>query len=441
MSRWPLVPIGEVLRKSDDWISLRPDTSYQEVTVRLWGKGVTLRRTVLGADIASSQRLRIRAGQFIISRIDARNGACGIVPECLDGAVVSSDFPTFSTDSTRLLPEYFEWFSKTKAFIALCASASEGTTNRVRLKEPRFLSRQIALPSLSEQGRIVARIESAAAQITEATGLRTTIDKESPLILESIKRRVFQSGFAITADNSPVLDPPQYGDHGHHNGNGIAVSTKNNDSFEENEKPHEIPKSWTWRRLGELCEVITDGTHLTPNYVDEGRPFLSAQNVKPFRFMPQNHRMVSEEDYLGYIARVKPRLGDILMTRVGAMIGEAAIIDQDIDFAFYVSLCLIRPRADTLFPPYLLHWLNSPYGAASTREKTLGKGHSQGNLNLNLIRRFVIPLPPFKTQQAIVEYLEELRQRDDIATALRRQAAKELDAMLPAILNQAFDNS
>ena len=85
MSKWPLVPLGDVLCKSEDWIPLTPDTIYQEVTVRLWGKGVNLRRNVAGAEIASAQRLRVRAGQFILSRIDARNGATGIVPDVLDG--------------------------------------------------------------------------------------------------------------------------------------------------------------------------------------------------------------------------------------------------------------------------------------------------------------------------------------------------------------------
>jgi hypothetical protein len=56
--------------------------------------------------------------------------------------------------------------------------------------------------------------------------------------------------------------------------------------------------------------------------LDEGVPFLSAQNVKPYKFMPENHRKVSLEDYLGYTRHTKPERGDILMTRVGAMIGD-----------------------------------------------------------------------------------------------------------------------
>jgi type I restriction enzyme, S subunit len=204
------------------------------------------------------------------------------------------------------------------------------------------------------------------------------------------------------------------------------------------EQIHPIPKSWTWARLGDLCTIITDGTHLTPRYVEEGRPFLSAQNIKPFRFMPERHRKVSDADYKKYVARVEPKKGDILMTRVGAMIGEAAIIDQNIDFAFYVSLCLIKPIKRLLHVPYLLHWINSPYGVASAKGKTLGKGHSQGNLNLNLIRRFPVPLPPQPEQLRIVDYLEELRTQTENLMDFHKEIDRELDAILPAILDRAF---
>lgn len=46
--------------------------------------------------------LAVRANQFLISRIDARNGASGLVPLSLEGAVVSNDFPAFIINSNRL---------------------------------------------------------------------------------------------------------------------------------------------------------------------------------------------------------------------------------------------------------------------------------------------------------------------------------------------------
>lgn len=154
-----MVSLGEVLTKSEEWITLNPGERYREVTVRLWGKGVVKRREVTGTEIAATRRLIVRSQQFILSRIDARNGAFGLVPDSLEGAVVSNDFPVFTLNQARILPPFLNWMSKTRTFIYLCKAASEGTTNRIRLAEDRFLSTKVPLPPVDEQRRIVARIE------------------------------------------------------------------------------------------------------------------------------------------------------------------------------------------------------------------------------------------------------------------------------------------
>lgn len=101
---WRLVPLGEALIKSDEAVSLKPDERYKEVTVRLWGKGVTQRRVATGAEIAAGCRTVVRAQQFIVSRIDARNGVFGLVPDELDGAAVSNDFPVFNINISLVCP-------------------------------------------------------------------------------------------------------------------------------------------------------------------------------------------------------------------------------------------------------------------------------------------------------------------------------------------------
>jgi type I restriction enzyme S subunit len=204
------------------------------------------------------------------------------------------------------------------------------------------------------------------------------------------------------------------------------------------EIPFALPKGWVWCRLGEICNLITDGTHLTPRYVDKGRIFLSAQNVKPFKFMPDVHKFVSEEDYQGYIKNRRAEKGDILLTRVGAGIGEAAMIDVDIEFAFYVSLGLLKPNRNCIYSKYLELYLNSPLGRNHSSNKTLGKGVSAGNLNLSLIRSFDFPFPPLTEQKRIVEKVEHLlhhiRQLEEQVTTSQTRAKQ----LLQAVLQEAF---
>jgi type I restriction enzyme S subunit len=129
----PAVKLYDLLKRSRETISPSIDAEYREITVRLWGKGVIERGRAVGADLAG-RRFVARAGQFITSRIDARNGAMGIVPDALDGALVTNDFPLFEVNTQHLDPSFLKWLCRTAPFIELCQRASEGTTNRVRLK-------------------------------------------------------------------------------------------------------------------------------------------------------------------------------------------------------------------------------------------------------------------------------------------------------------------
>lgn len=103
------VRLSEILSKNTDEEILEDSKFYDQVTVRLWGKGVCKRNTVQGINIKSKKRFVIRKDQFIISRIDARHGAYGLVPRELDKAVVTTDFPTYNLDTTRIIPQYFQW--------------------------------------------------------------------------------------------------------------------------------------------------------------------------------------------------------------------------------------------------------------------------------------------------------------------------------------------
>lgn len=179
----------------------------------------------------------------------------------------------------------------------------------------------------------------------------------------------------------------------------------------EDEVPFDIPDNWVWVRFQDCCRTLTCGYASTPKYVseNEGKAFLSAKNIKPYKFMPDNHNYIEKDLFDKLRATCKPEKGDILLTRVGAGIGEAAIIDTDLEFAIYVSLTLIKFVNNTkLFNKYVLYWLNSPIGIEAAIKNTYGKNASQGNLNVNNVRNYLIPIPPLAEQQRIVAKVEKL---------------------------------
>ena len=153
---WNEFKIGDFLIRSKNSIELEDDVDYKQITVKLYGKGAVLRKTILGKDIKTKSQFLAQSGQLIMSRIDARNGAFAIVPYDLDGAVVTQDFPLFDINRDVILPEFLAFLLRSKEFTYACQHASKGTTNRKRLKEELFLSEVLFLPSISEQKVIVA---------------------------------------------------------------------------------------------------------------------------------------------------------------------------------------------------------------------------------------------------------------------------------------------
>ncbi len=200
----------------------------------------------------------------------------------------------------------------------------------------------------------------------------------------------------------------------------------------------DIPNNWIWTELDNISINITDGTHQTPTYTKSGRVFLSAQNVKPFRFIPEIHKYVSEEDYQNYIKNRLAEKGDLLVARVGAGIGETAVISKDIEFAFYVSLGLIKPFKNHINSFYLEYVFNSPYGVSYAKGNVSSKGGSAGNFNLGRIRSFLIPLPPLEIQERIVSKLDELMQYCDQLETSVKESQKLNEQLLQQVLREAL---
>jgi type I restriction enzyme, S subunit len=389
---WPNVTLGDVLRRSEHIIPLDPEATYKEVTVRINGKGVVERRQVQGIEIAADRRYQVKSGQFIISRIDARHGASGLIPDELDGAVVTNDFPLFDVAEGRLDAGFLGWMSKTASFVELCKRASEGTTNRVRLSEARFKALSISLPAVDEQRRIVARIEQLATKVEEARACRAkATDLRDGFVESFIGQRFAELEFIYPART--------FGSCGAHVSSG--------------------PRNWG------------------KNYTSSGLRFYRAQDIdRSFQISDENVVYVERPPgSQGQSAIVSD--GDLLIVITGATVGRAAVYDNNQSpglVSQHVAVCRI-PSASFL-PRFVLWGLRGPHG----QKQLLGSKYGQGKpgLNLGQVRGLSLPCPPIDVQVKISGELDALQSKVDSVKALHRETAAELDAMLPAILDRAF---
>ena len=155
--KYPFVKIGYFLKRNKIQVSIQNGILYKRATIKINGNGITLRNNIEidGKDIGTKNQFLIKEGQFLLSKIDARNGAFGVVPKELDNGVITGNFWTFDVDYSQINPHYLTLLTGTKKFQELSQTASVGTTNRNYLQEKSFLNFEIPLPSLLEQERIL----------------------------------------------------------------------------------------------------------------------------------------------------------------------------------------------------------------------------------------------------------------------------------------------
>ncbi len=149
--------IGDLLTRVKDAVNIENETYYNRVTIKTNNHGITLRDTKRGKEIGTKRQFAVRKGQFLLSKIDARNGAFGIVPEELDRAIITANFWTYEVNHKLLDIEWFNLYVSLPEFIEICEKTSSGSTNRKYLKEKKFLDFQIALPSLEEQNEMICK--------------------------------------------------------------------------------------------------------------------------------------------------------------------------------------------------------------------------------------------------------------------------------------------
>ena len=389
-TNWPTVKLEEVLSLSRESVEIYPLRTYKQITVRLHHKGVVLREEKIGQRIKSKQYLA-KEGQFIISRIDARNGAMGLVPQELDGAIVTNDFLLYEINEKNLFTKYFDFLTSTKSFVWECIKASKGTTNRVRLKPEKFLQIKISLPLLEEQKHIVARIESVMAKIEEARRLRAEAVKEVGETVENTHNQIFMElsqNFGTVQIQHTELD----------------INPENID-----------PK----REFGDNPFTYIDVSSVEQN---TGKIF----GKKDITGVDAHSR-----------ARRKMHKNDIVFSAVRPNLKKCFIVDEKLDGnVCSTGFTIFRIRNDGYDPKFLKYQLLSNFFINQCMEVVTG-GHYPAINDKNMKNLEVIS-PPLPEQRRIVAYLDSLQTKVDELKKLQAETEKELEELVPSILDRAF---
>lgn len=190
------------------------------------------------------------------------------------------------------------------------------------------------------------------------------------------------------------------------------------------------PKTFPIVPLSDVFALITDGTHQTPTYttdIENGVKFLSAKDVVNGFIDWTKIKYIPFDLHLELHKRLAPRRGDILLCKNGTT-GICALVETDDIFDIYVSLALLRPKANSC-SKYLVYAINNPF----TREQFNHslKGIGVPNLHLNKIRSTKIILPPLELQEKFAKRIEQIE--------AQKKAVEETIENLQTLLDSRMD--
>ena len=180
---WPTVQLRNVAEQVRRPRVPQPGTSYRQIGVRLWGEGAYQRNTIDGSDTKYPVLYEVRSGDIVVNKIWARNGSVSVITDDLDGSFGSSEFPTYETDKSSLLPDWFYWYSKTDYLWTQCDELSRGTSGQNRLRPDRFLDVRVPLPPPDEQRRIVAQLDCVHGLIEKRRMSIAEVDADLDILL------------------------------------------------------------------------------------------------------------------------------------------------------------------------------------------------------------------------------------------------------------------
>ncbi|MDV3954918.1 hypothetical protein CMT74_03395 [Elizabethkingia anophelis] len=399
-----LEPIGNLIIRNREKEILEDDKAYKQVTIKLYGKGVIQRgdELIFGKDIGTKNQFRISEGQFIMSKIDARNGAFGIVPAELEGAITTQDFLSYNINTEKILPEFFNLITGTKHFAELCQKASSGTTGRQRVDEKAFLGFRIPVPKISIQSEILNRYH---LKLNESLTAAQNSEIELIKIIE-----VFKEVFTYSHSESQ-------------NGKRQFSVTlfSEIDRWDVWNKSLEIKSEFPIINLGSIITEISTGTTPPTSRKDYFQPqevnFYTPSDIGESMELVSSGRFISKKAIEDNKARVFKK-GTFLFVGIGT-IGKVGIVQNEYACANQqITGFSLSEQVNHQYVFYYLYY-HKDITSANQTKTTLPI------LNQENIKSIPIPMPPRSVQNKIAALISEIENKSKILQA-RSQRYKDM---------------
>ena len=377
---WRLVRFNEFLTRKERKITVDDSTAYNCVGVRWYGRGAFVREQLLGMDIARKQQWIIKSGDIVYNKLFAWKGSFAIADDSVDGCIVSDKFPTYEANLELIDIRFLRYYLQTDELAQKARTLSKGAAaiSKLTLNPPQFWDLTIPLPPLEEQQRIVAQIEKLAGKIEEGRSLRRQAIKKCDELYRSII-------IAPSVETTPTLM-------------GKLVKLREPDVIVSPEQTYHFAGVYSF-----------------------GRGLFRQQSRSGIEFSYKN------------LTRLKA--GNFVYPKLMAWEGGLGVVPPECDgLVVSPEFPVFEVDENHVLPETLDVYFRTPFVWSLLANISTGTNIRRRRLHPSNFLKYEFPLPPMKIQQK----LRTVRRRGDEMQRLREEAMKELDNLLPSILDKAF---
>lgn len=302
---------------------------------------------------------------------------------------------------------------------------------------------QFPLPPLSEQQRIVERIEELFAKLDEAKERLQEVADSFAVRKAAILHKAFTGELTKKheIEDSIVIRDKLFAERENMVQEKVLKRVKIKPLIQDEYKS-QLAKNWVQCKLGEVAFVTKLAGFEYTKYIhleDTGEiPVVRAQNVRK-GYLDTTNLLYISKSVSDALSRSALKEKSVLITFIGAGIGDACVFDENQQYHLAPNVAKVEPfnkSEEKLNVYFLLYYLLSSFGQYEIFKNM--KATAQPSLSMETIREIIIPLPSIEEQHEIVRLIDDLLARERAAQQAAEQALASIDLMKKSILARAF---
>lgn len=193
--------------------------------------------------------------------------------------------------------------------------------------------------------------------------------------------------------------------------------------------------NWVITTLESLCEKIVDCPHETPEYIDEDTGYycIRSSDIQDGVVDLSAIRSVSDQTYFHRITRHEPNVGEVVYTREGGRLGNAARIPENKNICLGQRTMLFIANSEVSNNDYLWATLNSDF--IKGKVKQLSGGGAAPRINISQLRSLKVLSPPLNLQNRFSDIVKSI----DRQKTYYQQGLQELENLYGSLSQKAFN--